>query len=224
MRSRIASGLLMDRIRDHPVPFTLAAVSIAWFAFSGRSHRHPSDRAIYGSTAYGEPYIRETRMRDDRWRERDGSASKYAGEYTGRPSIGQTTHDAAEGVRHAGGEVRHMAGETAARMGEATREAGYEVRRCVRRTSNQLERMVRQNPLAVGAIAAAVGATVGLIVPETRREHELMGDARDELLEKAKETAVEAKERIEQAAIHAQDAAQKAVTDTLTGAEKTDRS
>jgi ElaB/YqjD/DUF883 family membrane-anchored ribosome-binding protein len=208
---------LMDRVRDHPVPVTLAAVSIAWLAFSGRKHR-PSDRAIYGSTAYGEPYIRETRMRDDRY----GRAGD--GEYTGSSSVGRTMHGAAEGMRHAAGDVRHTASEAAARVGDATREAGSQVRRRARRTTSQLERMVRDNPLMVGAIAAAVGATVGLIVPETRREHELMGDTRDQLFEKARETAVEARERVEQAAVRAQDAAQKAVADTLTGADTSDRS
>jgi ElaB/YqjD/DUF883 family membrane-anchored ribosome-binding protein len=213
---------LIDRIRDHPVPFTLATVSIAWLAFAGRGHRRPSDRAIYGSTAYGEPYIRETRMRDDRSRSYYGSAGARGD--TGEPTVGRTMHDAAEGLRHAAGDVRHTASEATSRMGEVTRETGYEVRRRARRTTNQLERMVRDNPLMVGAIAAAVGAAVGLIVPETQREHELMGDARDQLFEKAKETATEAKERVEQAAVRAQDAAQKAATETLTGGDKTDRS
>lgn len=203
---------LMDRIREHPVPAALAAVSLAWLAFSGRGHRHHSDRAIYGSTAYGEPYIRETRISgvEPGYRSYGGETSR-GGEYP------RVAHETAEGVRHAADEVRHAAGETAARVGEATRHAGYEVRRTTRRATNELERMVYDNPLAVGAIAAAIGATVGLVVPETRREHELMGDTRDQLLEKAKDAAVEAKERVETAASRAQDAAQKAVTDTLTG-------
>jgi ElaB/YqjD/DUF883 family membrane-anchored ribosome-binding protein len=216
---------IMDRIREHPVPATLAAISLAWLAFSRRDHRYPSQRAIYGSTAYGDPSIRETRITGA-----PGSRSSYRGEggaygYGEARSgeYGRAGHEAAEGVRHAAGEIRHAAGETAARVGEATRHAGYEMRRTTRRTTHRIERMVRRNPLAVGAMAAAVGATIGLIVPETRREQELMGDTRDQLLDKAKDAAVEAKERVEQAAVRAQDAAQKAATETLTGGDTSKR-
>lgn len=43
------------------------------------------------------------------------------------------------------------------------------------------------NPLAVGAAAFALGAVVGLAIPATRYEGELMGETRDELLRKAQD-------------------------------------
>jgi len=46
---------------------------------------------------------------------------------------------------------------------------------------------INDNPLAVGAAAFALGAVVGLSIPSTRYEGELMGDARDELLKKAQD-------------------------------------
>ena len=48
---------------------------------------------------------------------------------------------------------------------------------------------MEHNPLAVGAVAMAVGAAVGLALPETRREQELMGDARDRVVDNAKSMA-----------------------------------
>jgi Protein of unknown function (DUF3618). len=56
-------------------------------------------------------------------------------------------------------------------------------------TQDQYEHYMAENPLAVGAIALAVGAAVGLAIPSTRYEGELMGDTRDQLLQKAQETA-----------------------------------
>lgn len=50
---------------------------------------------------------------------------------------------------------------------------------------------VRENPLAVGAAALAVGAVVGLVLPVTERENELFGEARDTLLENARAFASE---------------------------------
>jgi ElaB/YqjD/DUF883 family membrane-anchored ribosome-binding protein len=43
------------------------------------------------------------------------------------------------------------------------------------------------NPLAVGAVAFAVGAAVGLAIPSTRYEGALMGETRDQLLRKAQD-------------------------------------
>jgi len=51
------------------------------------------------------------------------------------------------------------------------------------------DRQVRDNPLAVGAVAMAVGAAVGLAVPSTRYEGELMGEARQQFMEKAQNVA-----------------------------------
>ncbi len=50
---------------------------------------------------------------------------------------------------------------------------------------------LRENPLAVGAAALAVGAVVGLCLPVSERENELFGEARDTLLENARAFASE---------------------------------
>jgi hypothetical protein len=64
--------------------------------------------------------------------------------------------------------------------------------------------MLRENPLAVGALGVGVGAAVGLAIPETAKEHEVMGEARDTSVEKAQA----AQERVQQVAQEAQSAAQ----------------
>ena len=54
--------------------------------------------------------------------------------------------------------------------------------------SDTYDRYLQENPLVLGAAAFAVGAVVGLAVPSTDYEGELMGDTRDELLRKAQTT------------------------------------
>jgi hypothetical protein len=44
---------------------------------------------------------------------------------------------------------------------------------------------MRDNPLALSAVALAIGALVGLLLPVTRRENELLGDVRDNLIDRA---------------------------------------
>ena len=67
--------------------------------------------------------------------------------------------------------------------------------------------MVRENPLAMGALAVATGAAVGLAIPQSTREHEAMGVARDNLVETVQEKAQEAQQKVQRVAEEAQSAA-----------------
>jgi hypothetical protein len=69
---------------------------------------------------------------------------------------------------------------------DAMRQAG------ARRARGGLRELVEERPLAVGAASLAVGLLAGLALPATRREDELLGDARDEMLESARAAGREA--------------------------------
>jgi hypothetical protein len=60
----------------------------------------------------------------------------------------------------------------------------------------------------MGALGVGVGAAVGLAIPQTRQEHEVMGEARDTFVEKAQEKAQDAQQRVQRVAEEAQSAAQ----------------
>lgn len=65
---------------------------------------------------------------------------------------------------------------------------------------SRLESMVRDYPLAVGAAALLIGASLGMAVPETESENEWMGDARDAAVERAQDAASSAVDRVKDAA------------------------
>lgn len=90
---------------------------------------------------------------------------------------------------------------TAGTAGEVERGAAGRVAR--------LGGYVREHPLAAGAVALGIGAVVGLAVPLSRKENELMGEARDSLLESAQTAAEEAVERAQRVAERTVDAAAK---------------
>ena len=69
--------------------------------------------------------------------------------------------------------------------------------------------MVQENPLLVGAGALMLGAAFGMAVPETDVENEWMGEARDTIVERARDTAREAANQVQQAAGSVADAAGK---------------
>ena len=60
--------------------------------------------------------------------------------------------------------------------------------------------MIRDYPLAVGAAALLIGASLGMAVPETERENEWMGEAREGALQRAQDAASEAVGRVKDAA------------------------
>lgn len=95
------------------------------------------------------------------------------------------------------------------RVASSAETALDETRRVARRSQNRLNQMLRDNPIAVGAAAMVLGAAVGLALPETERENELMGETRDNALEQAQHLAQTTVERVKDAAT---DAAVRAAT------------
>ena len=81
--------------------------------------------------------------------------------------------------------------------------------RTSRNAQNGLQRLLRDNPLLVGAAAVLVGAAVGAALPETERENQLMGETRDSVVNQAQDMARDAASTVQEVAT---DAVQK-VTD-----------
>ena len=113
-------------------------------------------------------------------------------------------------VRRTAGDVVHkvedMAGRAQESIGEATHDAGERVKSIAREAKargvhmeGRLEDIYYERPLAAGAVALAAGTALGLAIPITRREEELMGKARDEVVGKVTEMAQEAMEQAQQA-------------------------
>jgi hypothetical protein len=179
-----SGGGFVERIRENPVPAAIAAASLAWIAFSGRRRAHSPEfgRAIYGSTRGGEPYVREARINM-------GESESHGWAESGSVSAGS------------GSEWRSDARDSMQRSGSQLRAA--------RRRAQQI---TDERPFAAGAIAAAVGLAIGLVIPETEREDELMGDAKEALVERGRQTVSEAAGRVQNAAAEVQRVAGEALT------------
>ena len=82
----------------------------------------------------------------------------------------------------------------------APRRAAADARATFDSGRYRLESMIRDYPLAVGAAALLIGASLGMAVPETERENEWMGEAREGALQRAQDAASEAVGRVKDAA------------------------
>ncbi len=81
------------------------------------------------------------------------------------------------------------------------------------------DRQVQENPLVVGAVALAVGAAIGLAIPSTHYEGELMGDARNQLIDRAQSAASDLVDQAQTAATDLVDQAKGAVSDAVNSAK-----
>ena len=95
---------------------------------------------------------------------------------------------------------RELGRNAAGDVKERSRRVVGEARRQVVRAERGIESSLRDNPLALGAVALAVGAAIGLSLPHTRAEDEWMGDVKDRLIHRAEGAASEALHSAEEAA------------------------
>lgn len=113
--------------------------------------------------------------------------------------VSRLAHDAEHRVEELAGSARdaavHFAGDARVRGRQVVRGAG----RQIRRAEQGFESTMRENPLALGAVAIAIGAAIGLALPHTHVEDEWMGDAKDRLIHRAEGAAGEAIHRAEEA-------------------------
>ncbi len=54
-----------------------------------------------------------------------------------------------------------------------------------KRAPGQLQQMIEENPLITAALAATLGGVIGLALPSTQVENQLMGSARSQVMDRA---------------------------------------
>ena len=165
------SGLL-ETVKRNPIPAAMAGIGIGWLLMN-RSSGSSSRRAVYGAASW---------PRD----ERDERGERYDRRHTDRSrgavdQVGQQAGRIADDTRSAVGQVPDQ-------VGGAVRDAQWNA-----------QRMVEDNPLAVGAIAVAVGAAIGMALPETQTERRVLGPATEKAISTAEQTATDAVHELETA-------------------------
>ncbi len=181
---------LTETIKQNPVPVALLGISLGWLMMAGRSggryYSGAREGEYYGPEASG--YLpEESRGKKvsgfaQSTRETMSEALGKAGETAS--SVQQRMGDMARGVRDTTGQV-------ASSVRGTTRQLASGARYSARQARSGFEYMLNEQPLILGALGIAFGAVLGAILPATRREDELMGGARDDLLQQAKEAGAD---------------------------------
>ena len=129
-----------------------------------------------------------------------GRDRRYDTSSVGTTSEGGLLSGARETVSHATETVSGAAGTAYNKVtgvvesaytgaGDAAHRAYDKVGELKSTAVEQYDHYIEENPLAVGAVALALGAAVGMAIPSTNYESKLMGEYRQDLMDKAQTTA-----------------------------------
>jgi len=126
-----------------------------------------------------------------------------------KESLQETRDSAKESVVGATRNVREKLVGAKDSAGEATPD-----REQINHQARRAKGLAQENPVGLALGAVAVGFIAGLLIPATRVEDEKLGEASDQVIEKAKETGQEALEHGKQVAQETAQSAQETLKDS----------
>jgi ElaB/YqjD/DUF883 family membrane-anchored ribosome-binding protein len=195
MGDGIGDSKFVRTARSNPFPLILIGLGAGWLAYSSYSGGRSGGRrrSFRGQAGYGHDQFAD-RDRARRDMERGTSFDLNARHQAEGGTIGAMS-DKASALTDKVSTAANSAYESASNtVGTAVTGAKDLANRTYSKAGeygnaafDTYDRYINENPLAVGAAAFAIGAVVGLAIPSTRYEGELMGETRDQLLRKAQD-------------------------------------
>lgn len=207
----IAKSDIGRTMRNNPFPLLLIGLGaglLAYQSYSGGNRRSSSrSRGRYLSSGeHDANWERRDNPKNYDLRTTGGSYGSGAGSYTGKAydkvtnaagsaydsvtnaagsalnTVSGAASSAAQGVADTARTAYSTAGDAVQKAYDAAGEYGS-------KAYDAYDYYIEENPLAVGAVAAALGAAVGFAIPSSRFEDKTMGPARQNLMDKAQEAA-----------------------------------
>jgi hypothetical protein len=174
------SGLLAT-IKQNPLPAALAAIGVGWL-WAHRAQDTSQSRFAYVSPAWDDDY--------------SGIPAPNSGRSAdpGTP-VDQISDQAKQMAVQVLNRVQGQAGQLSERATLMQDQAGQ-----IQHQAKGFWEAVEENPLAVGAIGALLGGVVGLLLPETEQEQQLMGQTRDRVVGSMQQVAGQTAEKVQQVA------------------------
>ena len=189
-QARRTGWRLVDVIRENPLPVIAVGAGVTWLL------TQRSNSEISGNWMARYAYTGPDRRQGDSWQHGSGIKGRVDEAVSG---VKETVSEAASGIKGRAGELAGDVGELTTRAEERVGKFRGKASRQTRRVKTNLEHAAKENPLIVAIGATIAGLALGLLLPGTERENEMMGSTRDQLMDRAEKTA----ERVKDAAAEA---------------------
>ena len=200
----ISDSNVMNTVRSNPFPLLLIGLGAGLLAYQGMGKGRQM-RRFNGRRDFGDDYARE------RYALTDSYASGRNAERRGGSTIDSTKRSivdmkdkaydsvtnaagsAYEGVTHAAESAYEGVTETVSSVYGTAEEMAMRARERAEEYGQiayeKYDYYLEENPLAIGAVALGLGAAIGFAIPSTQYEGRLMGEARENLMQKATDAA-----------------------------------
>jgi ElaB/YqjD/DUF883 family membrane-anchored ribosome-binding protein len=190
-----AGGTAASFVRENTVPLALIGVGVGWLLWNRRNESRRAYAPRYDQFGRSEVYDASEFEAPEG---RTGSLRREAGRRF--QGISHKMHDGMESVRSAASRQAHHAREKLSELELSARDTAAHAR-------DLADRALVEQPLVLGAVALGAGLAVGLAIPATESENQLVGQYRDRFLSSAKERAHDLRGVAERAVETAQESA-----------------
>lgn len=197
--SRSVGSTMVQTVKQNPGPAALTALGLSWLVMNGRSSAaQDKTTQISGSLDYASSGAQGKSTASQVKETVGGTAGDVQETLTGAVDQAEKTASEIAGkvqetVTGAAGQVQEAATGTAGQVKETTSKLSGQVKQLPTR----LRQSVGANPVPLGLVAVALGSAAAFAIPETRRENELLGEARDTLMKKAETAAQTTIEKVQ---------------------------
>ena len=219
-------GDLFTTIKRNPVPAALAAIGIGWLWSNRSGGSQSSSYARYGressgwdyQSSSGGPYYGSYGTAGGYGSSETiggyGSSGTHGGQYDQQGGQGQQMGEQVIGqAQERVGQVQDAAGQVMGQASQVVGQAGQVVSQVPHQMQRQAQgfwQMVEANPVAVAALGSVLGGVAGLLIPETEKEHQLLGERRDQVIGSVQEMAGETLNKVQRVAGEATSSAMEA--------------
>jgi len=190
--ARDAGSGIVDMVRENPLPAALSGIGLGWLLMNRsksqhyqRSYYQPQRHTTLHQQSYNSPGFQEYQQREAQYHSEGGqSVGDRVGSVAG--TVGDAAGNAAESVQQTAGQI---AGQVS-NFGSMAQGEVQDLRFAA-------DRMLDENPIPMGFLALGLGLAVGMMIPETEKENQVFGEARENVMDRAQTAAQEVVEKVQ---------------------------
>lgn len=168
---------IINKIGENPLPLFLITVGTGLLFFNGKKKNNHNNRYRHNRSA----------NRNVDRADRESANKSFIG------GAKETLTGAASSAYETAGNAANTAYESVTGAASGTMKKFNDLGGQAR---DKYDHYIEENPLAIGAVAFAVGAVVGLAIPATEYENEIAGEARENLISKVKDSVNETVDKV----------------------------